>query len=224
MLPPEEACGSASAALLFPCSEEGLARLAKRDKRLGRVIARLEPPQRPVQPDCFVGLVDSIVAQQISGKAAKTVSGRLRAAVGRLTPEALAHIEPEALRACGLSQRKAAYVQGVAAAVLSGALDMERLHLAPDAEAIRILSALDGVGVWTAEMLLIFSLCRPDVLSWGDLGIRQGMARLYGDRTLTRERFEQRRRRYSPFGSLASLYLWELAGMDTERAKRLAGA
>lgn len=86
---------------------------------------------------------------------------------------------------------------------------------------IRELSALNGIGVWTAEMLMIFSLCRPDVLSWGDLGIRRGMALLYGDRELTRERFEHRRKRYSPYGSVVSLYLWSLAGMEEALAVKL---
>lgn len=72
------------------------------------------------------------------------------------------------------------------------------LRHAPDEELIRKLSALNGIGVWTAEMLMIFSLCRPDVLSWGDLGIRRGMALLYGDRELTRERFERRRQALFP--------------------------
>ncbi|MEF2676781.1 MAG: DNA repair protein, partial [Bilophila wadsworthia] len=75
--------------------------------------------------------------------------------------------------------------------------------------------------VWTAEMLMIFSLCRPDVLSWGDLGIRRGMALLYGDRELTRERFERRRKRYSPYGSVVSLYLWSIAGMEEALAVKL---
>ena len=86
---------------------------------------------------------------------------------------------------------------------------------------IRKLSALNGIGVWTAEMLRIFSLCRPDVLSWGDLGIRRGMALLYGDRELTRERFERRRKRYSPYGSVVSLYLWSIAGMEEALAVKL---
>ncbi len=207
---------------VFPCREEGMRLLGRRDRRLGRVIAHLGPLRRPVEPDLFVGLVDGIISQQISGKAARTISGRVRAAAGRLTPEQLLALDPECLRACGLSQRKAGYLVGVAKAVQSGSLDMHALHQASDEEVIRRLSALSGIGVWTAEMLLIFSLCRPDVLSWGDLGIRQGMARLYGDRTLTRERFEQRRKRYSPYGSLASLYLWEVAGMEPGRARRIA--
>ena len=90
-------------------------------------------------------------------------------------------------------------------------LNIAELATLPDAEIIRRLSSLNGVGVWTAEMLLIFSLERPDVVSWGDLAIRRGMMNLYGLDSLTREQFERYRKRYSPYGSVASLYLWALA-------------
>ena len=80
-----------------------------------------------------------------------------------------------------------------------------------DAEIIGRLSALPGIGVWTAEMLLIFSLERKDVLSYGDLAIRRGICNLYGHKTISKEQFERYRRRYSPYCSIASLYLWELS-------------
>ena len=84
------------------------------------------------------------------------------------------------------------------------------------------LSALDGVGVWTAEMLLIFSLQRPDVVSWGDLAIRRGMMALYGLNSLTRTQFDNYRKRYSPYGSVASLYLWALAARKPEAMNHAA--
>ena len=92
----------------------------------------------------------------------------------------------------------------------------------PDAEIISRLSALDGVGVWTAEMLLIFSLQRPDVVSWGDLAIRRGMMALYGLNSLTRTQFDNYRKRYSPYGSVASLYLWALAARKPEAMNHAA--
>ena len=108
--------------------------------------------------------------------------------------------------------RKAEYIQGIARAALDGVIDFAGLKDMPDDEVVRHLSALRGVGVWTAEMLLIFSLCRPDVVSWLDLGIRKGMMLLYGKKTLTPKQFATYRKRYSPYGSVASLYLWSLAG------------
>lgn len=206
---------------VFPCSEEALTFLKRRDKRLGALIDRFGPVRRFVEPDLFTALVESVIAQQISGKAAQAISDRLQAASGPFSAEGLADLEPAAFQHCGLSARKAAYIRGLALAVRSGEADLEGLRHAPDQEVIRRLSAREGIGVWTAEMLLIFSLCRPDVLSWGDLGIRRGMALLYGDHELTRERFERRRKRYAPYGSVASLYLWALAGVEEPLARRL---
>nr|MCU0538679.1 DNA-3-methyladenine glycosylase 2 family protein [Desulfobacterales bacterium] len=100
-------------------------------------------------------------------------------------------------------------------AALRGDLDLAELGRLPDEGVIRKLSALPGIGVWTAEMLLIFSLCRPDVVSWGDLAIRRGMMRLYGLKELSRPRFDRFRKRYSPYGSVASLYLWAVSAEET---------
>jgi len=88
---------------------------------------------------------------------------------------------------------------------------LDALREMPDETVIERLCALKGIGVWTAEMLLIFSLGRPDVLSWGDLAIRRGMTRLYGLKELTREKFEMYRKRYSPYGTVASLYIWAVS-------------
>ncbi|NMB12462.1 MAG: DNA-3-methyladenine glycosylase 2 family protein [Firmicutes bacterium] len=101
---------------------------------------------------------------------------------------------------------------GAANAALRGEIDFDTLHTLTDAEVVRSLTALRGVGVWTAEMILIFSLGRPDVVSHGDLGIRRGMVALYGLDEVTREQFAKYAERYSPYGTVASLYLWRLAG------------
>jgi 3-methyladenine DNA glycosylase/8-oxoguanine DNA glycosylase len=110
-----------------------------------------------------------------------------------------------------MSLRKAEYIKGIAEAALSGKVDFGRLHTLSDEEIIKKLSSLRGVGVWTAEMLLIFSLCRSDVVSYKDLAICRGIMNLYGLKELPKERFERYRKRYSPYGSVASLYLWALS-------------
>ncbi|EQB90222.1 hypothetical protein M918_01105, partial [Clostridium sp. BL8] len=102
---------------------------------------------------------------------------------------------------------------GIAEAAISGEVDFSTLHTLTDEEIVKKLSALKGVGVWTAEMLLIFSLCRPDVVSFGDLAIRRGMMNLYGLKELPKEKFERYKKRYSPYGTVASLYLWALSVM-----------
>ncbi len=187
--------------------------LKRRDKKLGAAIERIGLIRREVRPDPFIALVMSVVAQQISNKAADAILGRLRTLLIEITPERIARAAASDLQRCGLSGRKAGYIKGIAEAVLCGELDVSRFSHMTDQEIIDQLSSLHGIGVWTAEMLLIFSLCRPDVVSWGDLAIRRGMMRLYGLKRLTKEQFQRYRKRYSPHGSVASLYLWALSVM-----------
>ena len=112
----------------------------------------------------------------------------------------------------GLSARKADYIFDLARRAASGEFDAEALRVMSDEEAAEYLCRLRGVGLWTAEMLLTFTLQRRDVLSFGDFGIRRGLRMLYRHREIDRERFERYRRRYSPCGTLAAMYLWEIAG------------
>ena len=184
--------------------------LSRKDKRLAVAIERIGPIQREVRPDLFDALMHSIVGQQIATKAQQTVWARL--ALGKVTPETIDGAETATLQGVGLSFRKVAYMKAAARKVLLGELDVEALRLMDDASLCATLCALDGVGVWTAEMLMLFSLQRPDVLSFGDLAILRGLRMLYRHREVSRDRFEIYRRRYSPYGSAASLYLWAIAG------------
>jgi len=196
---------------IFPYGEAEIDHLKRRDKKLGAVMDELGMIERRVTPDLFAALLRSIVAQQISAKAVDTIWGRLCGKVGAITPQAVAGIGVAEIQQCGMSMRKAGYIKGIAEAAARGEADLSRLPELTDEEIITTLSSLPGVGVWTAEMLLIHSLCRPDVVSWGDLAIRRGMMALYGLKTLTRTQFDRYRKRYSPHGSVASIYLWALS-------------
>ena len=200
----------------FTYGEKEIAHLKKKDKKLGLAIESIGPIQRAVNPDLFSSLIHSIVSQQIATKAAATVWTRLQLACGEITPAAIDGAEALHIQQCGMSMRKTLYIKGVGEAVKQNELNIAELATLSDEEIIRTLSSLNGVGVWTAEMLLIFSLQRPDVVSWGDLAIRRGMMNLYGLDSLTREQFERYRKRYSPYGSVASLYLWALAVRKSE--------
>ena len=160
--------------------------------------------------DLFCELAHSIVSQQLAVRAAEAVFARVKAIPGGLTPENLLAADPEALRACGLSARKVEYLRGIARAARDGELDEKRLAQLPDAEVIDALVKLKGVGVWTAEMLLIFHFGRRDVLSTGDLGVRRGLEILLGRENFTADELAAIRRRVSPCGTLASLYLWRI--------------
>jgi len=198
--------------LFFSYGEAEIEHLKRRDPKLGAAIERIGMLERAVNPNLFESLINSVSAQQISGKAHAAIWARLCGRFSPLTPEALAEAPIEELQRCGLSGRKAAYIQEIARAVNEGEVDLEALAAMPDAEVCAELVKLKGVGKWTAEMLLIFSLARPDVVSFGDAGIQRGMRMLYRHRRITPDLFEKYRRRYSPYGTVASLYLWAIAG------------
>jgi len=181
--------------------------LKGKDKKLGAAIDRIGIINRRIIPDPFTALVSSIVSQQISSKAADTVWNRLLSLLGSVNPENINELGLPEIQSCGMSERKAGYIKGIAEAAISGEVDFGALDALSDEDIIKRLSSLRGVGVWTAEMLLIFSLCRPDVVSYKDLAIRRGMMNLYGLKELPEEKFK----RYSPYGSVASLYLWALS-------------
>ena len=186
--------------------------LTKRDKALGRAIEQIGPLKREVQPDLFTALIKSMIGQQISIKAQNTVWGRLIELIGEVTPTTILSLTDSQIQACGTSYKKASYILQAAERISSGNPDLNALLSMPDHEVCRELSTLHGVGIWTAEMLMLFSMQRRDILSYGDLAIIRGMKMLYRHKEVSKERFEKYRKRYSPYGSVASLYLWEIAG------------
>jgi DNA-3-methyladenine glycosylase II len=108
-----------------------------------------------------------------------------------------------------MTMKKALYIQDAAQKILNGEFNIHELAELPDDEVCKRLSSLNGIGVWTAEMLMIFSMQRKDIVSWGDLALKRGMMALYHHKELNKERFERYRKRYSPYGTIASFYLWE---------------
>ena len=189
--------------------------LRLRDKKLAAAIDAVGHVYREMDDgDLFSGIVHHIIGQQISSAAQATVWSRMKENIGAVTPEAVDAATLEKLQSCGTTFKKAGYIKGFAAKVVSGEFDIDAVERMDDVEAIRALSSLDGVGTWTAEMLLLFNLGRPDILSFGDLAIHRGMRMVYHHRKVTRQMFERYRRRYSPYGSVASLYLWAVSHMD----------
>lgn len=196
---------------IFEYGSAELDYLRKNDKKLRAAIDQIGFIEREVIPDLFTALVNSIISQQISAKAAATIWNRLLIKLGEMNPVNISMASVTDIQSCGITIRKAAYIKGIGDAVVHGSLDLSSFHQLSDEEVIKQLSALNGVGKWTAEMLLIFSMQRPDVVSWGDLAIQRGMMKLYGLNSLSKDQFDIYRKRYSPFGSVASLYLWELS-------------
>ncbi|MCA0755899.1 DNA-3-methyladenine glycosylase 2 family protein [Paenibacillus sp. N4] len=195
----------------FDYGEEEIEYLKKRDAALGAAIDRIGKVERAVTPDLFSALTHAIVGQLISVKAAATIWGRLQSRFGEFSAERLAAQTAADLKQCGLSMKKAECIKEIAELIAQGGLQMEELRRLSDKEVIDRLTAIKGVGIWTAEMLLLHCLERRDVVSWGDIAIRRGMMRLYGLDTLSKQQFNAYRDNYSPYGTVASIYLWELS-------------
>ena len=192
--------------------ETELSYLRHRDRRLGAVIDRVGYVDRAVDADLFSSVVHHIIGQQISTKAQATVWRRMQDALGEVNAQTVLAAGVPRLQGLGMTFRKAAYITDFAGRVQSGAFDLDAVQRMDDAGAIRALSELKGIGVWTAEMILLFCMQRPDVLSYDDLAIRRGLRMVYRHRSIDRALFEKYRRRYSPYGSVASLYLWAVSG------------
>ena len=207
---------------IFLYGDTETAYLKKRDRMMGAAIDAIGPIQRVVHPDLFSALVNAIVGQQISTKAQTTIWGRMTGGLGIITPQAILSCTEAELQSYGITFKKASYIHGAAERVADGRLDIDSLRAKSDKEVCNELVRLDGVGMWTAEMLMLFSMQRQDVLSYGDLAILRGMRMLYHHKKITRQLFEKHRRDYSPYGSVASLYLWAIAGGAIKEMKDYA--
>ena len=198
--------------MVFAYGETELAWLRKKDKRLGEVIDRIGHVDRTVDPDLFSSVIHHIIGQQISMKAQATIWQRMQDALGAVSAETILAAGVPELQSLGMTFRKAEYITDFAEKVHTGAFDLDAVAHMRDADAIRALSSLKGIGVWTAEMILLFCLQRPDILSYDDLAIQRGLRMVYHHRDIDRSRFERYRRRFSPYCSVASLYLWAVSG------------
>ncbi|MEE1228782.1 MAG: DNA-3-methyladenine glycosylase 2 family protein [Lachnospiraceae bacterium] len=196
----------------FQYGEEAVTYLKGKDKKLGEVIDRIGHIDRPVDTDLFSSVIHHILGQQISTKAQQTLWMRMNDGLRTVTPETLLEAGRDKIQSFGTTYRKADYILDFAGKVKSGEFDILSVEQMSDEEAIKALSELKGIGVWTAEMILLFCLQRPNILSYGDLAILRGMRMVYHHREMDRKKFEKYRRRLSPYCSVASLYFWAVAG------------
>ncbi|MBW7474647.1 DNA-3-methyladenine glycosylase 2 family protein [Paenibacillus oenotherae] len=195
----------------FEYGQEALDYLKSVDETLGAAMERMGRVERVIIPDLFTALIYAIVSQLISVKAVHTIWERMQIQLGDISPANLAVQPADTIQRCGMTMRKAVCIQRIAGTIAHGAFRLEELSSLTDAEVITKLMTLDGIGRWTAEMMLINTMERPDIVSWGDIAIRRGMMKLYGLPAITKKQFDEYRRRYSPFGSVASIYLWEIS-------------
>lgn len=198
--------------MYFAYGETELSYLRRKDTRLCAVIDRIGHIDRAVDTDLFSSVVHHIIGQQISTKAQATIWQRMQERLGEVSAETIRSAGVPALQSLGMTFRKADYIRDFAGKVHSGEFDLDAVCHMSDEDAIRALSSLRGVGVWTAEMILLFCMQRPDVFSYDDLAIQRGLRMVYHHRRIDRKLFEKYRRRFSPYGSVASLYLWAASG------------
>ena len=179
---------------------------------MGEVIERVGYIEREIDPDLFSAVLHHIVGQQISTKAQATIWKRMRDGLEEINAQQILKAGISKLQSFGITFRKAEYITDFAEKVQSGEFDLQSIYEKSDAEAMKALTSLKGIGVWTAEMILLFCMQRPDILSFDDLAIQRGLRMVYHHRKIDRKLFEKYRRRYHPYGSIASLYLWAVAG------------
>jgi DNA-3-methyladenine glycosylase II len=180
------------------------------DPILASIIEQVGACQIAYREPTFEALARSIVFQQLSTKAARTIYGRLEEATGgRITPDAIQDLGLADMRRAGLSKQKIGYIRDLAEHALSGKVDFDRLPSMSDEEVIVALTDIKGIGVWTAHMFLIFALRRPNVLAVGDLGVRTAIKRHYKKRKLpTPAHIEKLAVNWRPYCSIACWYLW----------------
>jgi DNA-3-methyladenine glycosylase II len=198
--------------------------LSRVDPIMADAIARVGFCTLVTNPNIFEALVDAITSQQISVKAADTMMARLRAATstGIISPEALLALTHNDLRALGFTTSKAAYIRNLSEQAASGLLQLEQLSEQDDETVINTLVALKGIGRWTAEMILIFSLGRPDVLPVDDLGLAEGIREAYALAVRpTRKEMLERGELWRPYRTFATWYIWALRrlGQRNERER-----
>lgn len=196
---------------LFPFIDK-VEHLRESDSRMAQLIERFGYIERNTHRPLFEALVESIVSQQVASASAERTMRKIVGAVGgSVVPATIASLGREGLRKCGVAARKAEWIVSAAERFETGGFGEEELRELSNEEVVDRLTSLGGVGRWTAEMLLMFSLGREDVLPTGDLGIRKALTVLYGERRLTAKRWAHYRRLFGPYCTIASFYLWAYA-------------
>ena len=191
--------------------------LKKSDPTLAAIISSVGPCRMEYGEPTFHSLAESILYQQLNGKAAVTIFKRFTDLVGDpVTPQGILKATDAELRAVGLSKQKATYLRDLAEKTTAGLLEFKRLGELPDDEVIRHLTQVKGVGVWTAHMFLMFTLRRPDILPTGDYGIQAAMKKHYRKRKLPKPPvMEKIAKPWSPYRSVACWYLWRSMDIKT---------
>ena len=191
--------------------------LKKSDPVMRGIIERVGPCRMEFSEPEFHSLAEAIVYQQLNGKAAVTIFKRFTALAGEpVTPEGIAKLSAEQMRSVGLSKQKSSYLRDMAERAIRGELNFTPLPALSDEEVIKHLTQVKGVGVWTAQMFLMFTLRRPNVLPTGDFGLQMAIKKHYNKRNLPKPvQMEKIAKPWEPYRSIACWYLWRSLDIKT---------
>lgn len=198
--------------MYFEYGEKEIEYLKTHDKLLSEAIDKIGHIYREVDDDLFSSVIHHIIGQQISTSAQATIWKRLSDKLGTVNADTIYLCSREEMQSCGMTFKKVDYIKDFAEKIRSGEFNIDYLYSMSNEDVIKKLSSLNGIGVWTAEMIMTFCMQRPDIVSFGDLAIHRGMRMLYHHRKIDKKLFAKYARKYSPYGTVASLYLWAIAG------------
>lgn len=191
--------------------------LKKSDPILRAIIERIGPCRMEYGPPEFHSLAEAIIYQQLNGKAAIVIFKRFAALAGEpLTAAGILKLTDEQMRSVGLSKQKSSYLRDMAERAMTGQLDFRKLHELSDEEVIKHLTQVKGVGPWTAQMFLMFTLRRPNILPTGDFGVQMAIKKLYNKRKIPKPaQMEKLAKAWEPYRSIACWYLWKSMDVKT---------
>lgn len=197
--------------MYFKYGEKEIEYLKSKDKKLARVIDQIGHPNRVVNHDIFSSIVNSIVGQQISTKAHQTIWNRMVNELGEINADILINAGKDKIQSFGITFKKAEYILEFAQKVKNKEVDLNSYPNKSDEEIIKELCTFKGIGIWTAEMILLHCLERPNVFSYKDLAIIRGIKMVYHHKKVDKKLFEKYRKRFSPYCSVASIYFWAVS-------------
>ncbi len=193
----------------FIISKDAIEHFKNNDPILYKLIVDLPEPDRYINDNLFQELVRSIIAQQVSTKAAKTIYQRIVDKF-EIKPENFLECDKDDLQSIGISYRKVEYLKNLSSQVHSKELNLETITSLSNEEIIQEITKVKGLGIWSAEVFLMFALGRNDITSFGDLMIKRGIAKVYQLNDLpTKEKFQELTKKWSPYNTIAHFYIWE---------------
>jgi len=194
--------------MILQVTKEQAGFLTRKDPILGELIQKVGLFHMEAKDDIFISIVECIIGQMLSAKAAATIQGRFENVVGPVTPKNILATSDEAIRACGISFNKISYIKGLAKSVHEGTTSFDTYARLSDMDVITELRKIKGVGLWTAEMIAMFTLGRLDIFSYDDVALKNGIIKIHHLKSMTKKRFETYRKRYHPYASIAALYYY----------------